>query len=151
MAHAHLRLRKPLNPFKHFYDSHFNGPIAHSQAESAAIVGKTTFTFKTELRNGLIMPDYLHDKPLCMRILDFVFNALRESRRGIDKLQKFHSQDYMVVMKYGLCFQVFLDDRSEDLSLASLVAIFKSICDTPTSSASSVAALTAADRDTYLS
>ena len=149
IAHAHLRPRKPINPFKHFYGSHFDGPTAHSQAERAAIVSKTAFTFKTELRNGLIMPDYLHDKPLCMRTLEFIFNAIRGPRRGIDKLQKFSGQDYMVVMKSGVYFQVFLHDGSEALSLASLIAIFKSICDGPTDPASSIAALTAADRDTW--
>ena len=124
ISHAHLRPRVPLNPFKHFYGSHFDGPIQHSQAEIAAIVSKAALTFKTKLQNGLIMPDYFHDKPLCMKTLEFVYNAGREPGRAIDKLQKFPTQDYIVVLRDGLYFQVSL---REDLSLASLIAIFQSI------------------------
>ena len=44
-AHAHLKIRAPINPFQHFYGSRFDGPIKHSQAERAAIVSKAAFTF----------------------------------------------------------------------------------------------------------
>ena len=95
----------------------------------------------------MLVPDYLHDKPLCMRTLNYLFNTAREPRRGTDELQKSPAQeDYMVVMKSGLCFQFFHHDRSGGLSLASLIALFRSICNEPIYPAASVTALTAADR-----
>ena len=150
MAHAHLGRRRPINPF-HNFGSHFDEPIKHSQAERAAIISKATFTFKSELQNGLIWPDYLHDKPLYMRSLNYIFNAVWEPRKGTDKLQKSPAQeDYIVVMKRGLYFQTFCHNRSGSLSLASLIATFQSICHEPICPTSSVAVLTAADRDTWV-
>ena len=148
-AHAHLRSRIPINPFQHFYGSHFEGPTNHSQAERAAIITKAVVAFKSELRNGLIKPDLLHGKPLCMKTLDFLFNAVRQPHKEVDKLQRFPGNDYIVVMKCSQFFEVPLEDENGELSLETFMTVFQSICNRTVLPSSAVAALTAANRDDW--
>ena len=146
---VYLRPRASINPTQTYFGSHFDGTFQQSQAERAGIITKAILEFKETLDRGCLEQDFLFDKALCMKSLDFIFNAVREPHKGVDRLQKYSQRDYAIVIKVGHYFQIDLHNDAVEKSQAAWIAAFESICTHTLEPGSSIATLTTADRDTW--
>ena len=147
--HVYLKPRAPMYPTQTFFGSHFDGPVAHSQAERAAIVTKAILDFKIKTDGGSLEPDFLHDKPLCMKSHDFIFGAVREPQKGVDILRKYSQSNHAIIMRAGHYFHINLGHDFGEWSLGSLLNAFQTICNDKLESVRPVALLTGADRETW--
>ncbi|KAI9689893.1 MAG: Type I Iterative PKS [Bathelium mastoideum] len=151
--HVYLNHRVPVNPLQHFYGSHVDSKIRHSQAERAAIIAVTAFQFKENLEAGKILPDVLNEDQLCMSSLPWLFNSSREPCRGTDVVHKYPDNDYCIALRRGHYFKVMLrtqnDGGMEFPSVGSLRRTFEHILEATHGWAPPVAALTADERNTW--
>ena len=147
--HVYLKNRAPINPYQHFWGTHTSSLVQHSQAERAAIITIAAMEFKTMIDTQRVAADTLNDQPLCMYSLDWIFNASRKPRFEVDMMRRFPGNDFIVVMRHDHYFKVNLESESQGLSYGTLLATFQAILEKTLPEAPSVAALTAANRDTW--
>lgn len=145
---VYLRPRSPINPTHTFFGSHVDGSFQQSQAERAAILTTATLGFRSRLLSGELDQDFLRDRPLCMSSLHLMFNTVREPNIKLDKFQRYHDEDYLVVMRTGHYFKIHFGIENGP-PLGGLIDTFQHICDLPLGPVPSVAALTATDRDSW--
>lgn len=148
-AHVYAKCRAPVNPFQHVGFCFKTDIVLHGQAEQAAIISLSAFQFKQRLEASEVEPDYLNEQALCMDSLQWLFNTHREPGIGIDNVRKCPENDYMVVMRHGHFFKVMLKEGRDNVSFATLKDTLQTILDTPTEDLSSVAALTADERNNW--
>ncbi|KAL2044068.1 hypothetical protein ABVK25_012498 [Lepraria finkii] len=148
-SHLYLNCRAPINPFQHFFGSHIEGSVRHSQATRAAIIAITAFRFKQRLAAETLVPDLLNEQPLCMSSLHWLFNTVRVPKIGTDEIRKLPSLDYIVVLRQGCYFKVALQKEQEHVSFADLESLFHQILRSTYETGPAVAALTADDRDNW--
>ena len=146
-ASRFLGVRKPTNPYTHFFGSHFEGQGPHSQAERAAIISTATLHFKQDLENGRIEPDRLNDQELCMTSLYWQFNATREPHVGLDQMKQYPGNDHIVALRHGRFYKIKLPKELGSSTYERLRETFQCILDADGDSGPSVASLTADDRD----
>ena len=147
--HVYLRCRAPVNPFQHFFGSFTASGQQHSQAERAAVICIAARQFKRLVDRDLVKPDTLNEQPLCMSSLKWLFIATRKPGIGIDVAEQSPENSHIVVLRHGHVFRVELRDGEKDTSFAKLHNIFQEILDTSGQQLSSVATLTADDRDNW--
>lgn len=146
---VYLRQRKPIHPLGTFYGVHSLIDRIHSQAERAAIIAETAYTFKQKLEANELEPDYLNEELLCSRSLNWLFNACREPRRSVDKTVKHERNNYVVVLRRGHAFKILLEHNSHPVSRAKLRDAFEKTLSLSSQMLPSVATLTADERDSW--
>ena len=109
--HCYLKVRAPINPFGSFFFSHkSDSETMHGQAERAAILSMTAFEFRQQLEAGLVKQDVLNEQPLSMNSLGWLFNTNREPRIGVDKMQRFPGNDYVIVLQRGHIYKAMFKE-----------------------------------------
>lgn len=146
---VYLRRRSPILPFGTFYGVHRLTETVHSQVERAAVIAKTAHAFKRKLEANKLGRDYLNEEPLCARSLDWLFNACREPLRTMDMVKKHQSNNYMVVLRRGHAFKVFLEEGAQPVKYTELRDALGEILRIPAGNVPSIATLTADERDSW--
>lgn len=123
----YLRRRDAIHPFYTFYCGHKLVAQPHTQAQRAAIIATTAFTFKQELEAGTLEQDQLNGEPLCMGSLQWLFNATREPGVVSDSMRRYSGNDYAVVLKEKELFQMQLRKGGRNASIQELEAAFHAI------------------------
>jgi hypothetical protein len=145
-AKLYLRVRDPLHLYGKFFGSHLVSSNQHSQAERAAIISLSAWDFKQRLEAGDVDPDYISEEPVCMDALRWLFNANREPHKTLDKMQKYPDNDYFIVLRRGHIFKVKF---AKDVSHEAMKRTFSAILRLSQEQLSSVATLTADQRDSW--
>lgn len=148
-AHVYLKCRAPINTFQHFGGCFMTDTVQHGQAEQAAIISLAAFQFKQRLEACKLDPDFLNEQPLCMSSLEWIFNTSREPRIGVDRVQKFAKNDFLVVLRRGHIFKVTLKGERGNVPYTTLKMAFQEILGRASSNKASVASLTADERDSW--
>jgi acyl carrier protein len=147
--HVYLGSRSPINPYQHF--ANWFPPLGGhlpTQAEAAAAISLGAFNFRQNLQKGDIRTEFMNDQPLCMVSLQYLFGTTREPDIGVDTIQQYHT-DYIVVLRNGHFFQVFLSSSEGILSYLELKETFRAILKESTTPILSLGTLTADDRDSW--
>ena len=144
-----LKMRRPINPFQHFFGSHIEGRFQHGQAERAAVISAAAFRFKHYLQTAQLKPDHLNDQPLCMATLERIFNCSRQPHSSIDKMKRFPSLDYFVALRRGRFYKITLKHNPGSPSYSLLEETFHKILEKERDCAPSIATLTADDRNNW--
>ena len=145
----YLKRRDPVHPYGTFYGSHTLTETLHDQAERAAVISLAAFAFKRQLDAGSAEPLQINEEPACMESVKWLFNTTREPGIGVDRICRYPGNDYLMALRRGHIFKVELAEKGKPVSYLTLRARFQSIIDSTTESRSPVAALSAADRDSW--
>ena len=145
----YLRRRSPILPFGTFYGVHRLTETVHSQTERAAVIAETAYAFKKKLEARKLEQDHLNEEPLCSRSLDWLFNACREPLRIMDRIKKHQSNNYMVVLRRGHAFKVFLEQGVQPVEHTQLRDVFGKILQISVREVPSIATLTADERNSW--
>ena len=145
----YLKRRDPVHPYGTFYGSHILTETLHDQAERAAVISLAAFAFKRRLDAGSVEPLQINEEPACMESLNWLFNTTREPAVGVDKICRYPGNDYLMALRRGHIFKVELAKKGKPVTFLTLRAKFQSIIDSTIESQPPVAALSAADRDSW--
>ena len=122
-----LSKRYPIAPYQSIMVTHRDSKRPQSQAERAAIISSSAFSFKRAMRAGMIETFWIAGKPLCTWSWDWLFNSVREPHVGCDKMMRYDGCDHIAVLRRGHVFKVMLQDQGEDLPFEKLKATFEAI------------------------
>lgn len=145
----YLNRRDPVYPYGIFYGGHLLTDNPHSQAERAAIISTAAYEFKLRIDAGELEQDYINGERLCMNSLEWLFNANRKPCPGTDQACKYPGNDYLVALRRGHIFKVFLTESEKPASFTRLHATFQAVLDDSTDRLPSVATLSADERDSW--
>ncbi|KAL9095179.1 MAG: hypothetical protein Q9165_002435 [Trypethelium subeluteriae] len=145
--HVYLNARAPVNPFQQFGGSFSTKSISYSQAVQAAMISTAMYEFKIRAEADNLGPDQLNGIPLCMSSLEWIFNATREPHAQVDQMQKYSSCDFMIVLRRGHILKVELSEDSRPVNYRALKSTFDTILDHTHKAKTSLATLTADDRN----
>lgn len=145
----YLKRRDPIHPYGNFYGVHLQTKTPHSQSTRAAIISVATYNFKQRMDGGNLEQDYLHEQPLCMKSLQWLFNANRTPSVGIDKLHRYPGNNYLVALRRGHIFKVMLTKGGESATFASLKTTFEAILKNSDERVPAIATLTADERNSW--
>lgn len=125
---VYLKRPHPVAPYSNVMGTHYDPPIAHSQAERAAVVTQAAVQFQRMVQANIVEPYWYFGKSSCTWQLQWLFNSTRIPGVNGDKMANFESQNYIVVLRRGRVFKVkILDSEEQDLQYEDLKAIFESI------------------------
>lgn len=149
LVRRYLRLRKPLVAHQSYFGTHPLGGVSYGSAERAAVVSLAVFDFKQTLESGSLETQYLSGQAIDPNSYHWLFNACREPHLGEDRLCKYPSNDYIVVLRHGKVFKVNLKIDTEQISFRALKHTFEEILSTSTGEISWISLLTLDERDTW--
>lgn len=132
-----------------FFGTHALGKKPHSQAERASLVSLAAFQYKLSIDDGTLPQDYRNELPLCMETVHWLFNAVRVPQEGCDRVDRWPSNDYLVVMRRGHVWKVPLMISGRVISHTQLKATFDSILEEPIEEDSWAPLLTTGNRDVW--
>nr|ALQ32917.1 putative polyketide synthase [Fusarium redolens] len=145
----HLKRRYPLAPFGNFLGTHFDSPIAHTQAERAAILTTALYEFKADRDAGRLEPDFLGTRANCGHSLSWLFNAVREPNVDCDKMMKYPDNEYVAVLRKGHLFKIPLKQAETTVSYDMLKETYQAIVDLDFKDNSWAGMLTTDNRDSW--
>ncbi|KAK3934736.1 hypothetical protein QBC46DRAFT_462469 [Diplogelasinospora grovesii] len=122
-----LSKRYPVAPYQSIMVTHRDSVKPQSQAERAAIIASSAFSFKHAMRAGTVEPYWVAGKPTCTSRWDWLYNSVREPRVGCDKMMRYDGCDHIAVLRRGHVFKVMLHEQGGDVPLEQLKATFDAI------------------------
>ena len=149
LAHRYLSLRKPLVAHQSYFGSHPLGRFTMDPAERAAIVTLAVFQFKKTLESGNLGTQYLSGQAVDPDSYQWLFNACREPCVGTDRIHKYASDEYIVVMRRGHFYKIILEEGTQSMSLKTLKAILERILKSDITTISWLSILTADERNEW--
>ena len=147
--YIYLNRRDPVYPYGIFYGSHLLTETPHTQAERAAIISTATYEFKRRMDAGELKQEYMNEDPICMNSLQWLFNTNRMPCVGRDNICKYPGNDYLVALRRGHVFKIVLISKGKPVSYEDLRASFRAILHSSEERLTSVATLTADERDSW--
>ncbi|KAK4210859.1 hypothetical protein QBC37DRAFT_27292 [Rhypophila decipiens] len=143
----HLRMRQALQ-YTNFMAINHPSPVAHSQAERAALLAVTAFQLKKDIDNKAIENLFILDTPVCQAPLKWLFNTYRRPQIGMDELHK-GVGDYCVVLKRGRLFRVDLQNGDVPASIDTVKSAMTAILDQVRDEGAWAGILTSDNRDSW--
>jgi NADPH:quinone reductase-like Zn-dependent oxidoreductase len=144
-----LDRRYPVVPYSSFFFTHPEPKVQHTQAERAALIAVTAFKHKQTIDDGKLEQQYLNERPLCMRLFDWIFNTAREPCLGSDEMHKFPGYNHIVVFRHGHAFKVDLMENGANVPFAHLRDTFEDIINHVGEEVEWAGILTSDDRDNW--
>jgi acyl transferase domain-containing protein/NADPH:quinone reductase-like Zn-dependent oxidoreductase/acyl carrier protein len=149
LASGFLERRVQLVPFSSFFFGHPHSEHPHTQAERATVISIAAFKYKQLLDGGQIQSEILNEQPTCMELYQWIFNTSRRPCIGVDVMDKFPGNDYLIALKNGRAFKVALTNGSGHVSYRELKVVFETILDTVDDSVSWAGILTSDERNSW--
>ena len=145
----YLDTREPVYPFGIFYGSHLLTEVPHSQPERAAVISLDSLKFMQRLNAGELKQDFLNEEPLCMNSLQWLFNTARQPFVNVDKVSKQAPNEYLITLRRGHIFKVYLTKEGKTISYGDLKTVFQMILNNSDEELPAVATLTADERQSW--
>ena len=101
------------------------------------------------LNAGELKQDFLNEEPLYMDSLQWLFNTTRQPFVDVDKVSKQAPNDYLITLRRGHIFKVYLTKEGETVSYGELKTVFQMILNNSDEELSAVATLTADERQSW--
>ncbi|KAI0198106.1 polyketide synthase [Astrocystis sublimbata] len=145
-----LKTRDNRPRLNNFFGTHRPTKHRHSQAEKAALVSLAAYRYKVSLVDGTVAQDYSNDQPLCMEAVHWLFNTNRVPAEGCDHVDSWPGNDYLVAMRRGHVYKVWLRDESgKTITHSELKSKFQFILEQSPSEANMASVLTTGNRDVW--
>jgi Choline/Carnitine o-acyltransferase len=145
----YLKRGDPGHPHGTFYSGHLLTEKPQIQAERAAIMSAAANHFKQQLDNGKLKPEHMNEEPICLDSLKWLFNANREPCVGVDTMQRYPANEYLVAMRRGHFSKIMLRDGRTATFYSVLQAKFQAILNESAEGALAVVALSSRERDKW--
>lgn len=126
---AYLEYRDPVVMFVSYFYCHKDDRHRRLAAQRAAALTKATLSFKRQVDEGTLEPDYMRKAPIAMSSFRYMFNTCRIPGEGKDKVTIFGARgnQYIVVARKNRFFKVWHEVDGRELSTADLEEQFRRV------------------------
>ena len=126
---AYLGYRDPVVIFVSYFYCHKDDRHRRLPAQRAAALTKATLSFKRQVDEGTLEPDYMRKAPIAMSSFRYMFNTCRIPEEGKDKVTIFGAEgnQYIVVARKNRFFKVWHEVDGRELSTADLEEQFRRV------------------------
>lgn len=153
---AYLTYRDPVVPYVSYFYSHKDDKLRKNPATRAAAISTAALSFKVQVDNKTLEPEYMRKLPLCMDSYKYMFNTSRLPIAGRDDaiIYEAKGHNHILVIRKNRFFKIVHEDAKtgKQLSTAELEAqfelIFAATKDQPKGTA--IGALTSENRDKWV-
>ena len=149
---AYLEYRDPVVIFVSYFYSHKDDRARRLPAQRAAALTKGALSFKRQIDEDTLEPDYMRKQPIAMSSFKYMFNTCRIPQPGRDKVTIYgpKGNQFIVVMRKNRFFKVWHEIDGKELSTADLEKQFnKVIAMAGDKAAIPVGAFTSDNRDNW--
>jgi carnitine O-acetyltransferase len=126
---AYLEYRDPVVMFVSYFYTHKDDRHRKLPAQRAAALTKAALSFKTQIDEGTLEPDYMRKAPIAMSSFKYMFNTCRIPGEGKDKVTIFghKGNQFIVVARKNRFFKIWHELDGKELSTADLEEQFKKV------------------------
>lgn len=150
---AYLAYRDPVVPYVSYFYSHKDDKLRKNPATRAAAIATAALSFKVQVDNKTLEPEYMKKLPLCMDSYKFMFNGSRVPLPGADAPVAYDPQTHkhILVIRKNRFFKVLHEVDGKQLSTAEIEAQLNKILDATKDQpkATAIGALTSENRDKW--
>lgn len=149
---SYLGYRDPVVPYVSYFYSYIDDKKRRDPVVRAAAITTVALSFKKQVDEGTLEPEYMRGKPLCMDTYQYMWNCCRIPAKPADFPQKYNPQEnkHFIVIRKGQFFKVMHDVGGRQLSLAEFEAQFRRVLEMAKGrSVPPVGALTSENRDVW--
>lgn len=151
---AYLTYRDPVVPYVSYFYSYKDDKKRKDPAARAAAITTAALSFRADVLNGTLEPEYMKKLPICMDSYQYMFNCSREPIANRDHVTKYDpsANQHVIVVRKNRFFKVLHEVDGKQLSTAEIQAqydqIYAATKDQPEGPA--IGAFTSENRDKYL-
>jgi carnitine O-acetyltransferase len=126
---AYLEYRDPVVMFVSYFYSHKDDKKRRLPDQRAASLTKAALSFKKQVDEGTLEPDYMRKAPIAMSSFNYMFNTCRIPEAPKDKVTIFGHQgnQFIVVMRKNRFYKVWHEINGQELSTADLEVQFRKV------------------------
>ncbi|SPO02621.1 probable carnitine O-acetyltransferase precursor [Cephalotrichum gorgonifer] len=148
---AYLTYRDPVVPYVSYFYSHRDDRKRRDPAKRAAAITTAALSFKAQVDQGTLEPEYMKKLPICMDSYKWMFNASRVAARPADYPVKYSAEEnkHILVIRKNQFFKVLHEVDGKQLNTSELEQQFKRIYDLASTPVTPVGALTSENRDVW--
>ncbi|KAF8457579.1 carnitine O-acetyltransferase precursor [Kalaharituber pfeilii] len=149
---AYLGYRDPVVPYVSYFYSYIDDRTRRDQATRAAAITTAALSFKKQVDEGTLEPEYMRKAPICMDSYQYMWNCCRIPAKPADYPQKYSPEEnkHFIVMRKGQFFKVMHEVGGKQLSTMELEAQFRRVLELAKhKSVTPVGALTSENRDIW--
>lgn len=146
---AYLAYRDPVVPYVSYFYSHRDDRKRKDPVKRAAAISTAVLSFKKQVDEGTLEPEYMKKLPICMDSYKWMFNASRVAAKPADYPVKFDAKanKHLVALRKNNVYKILHEVDGKQLSTAELEAQFKRVYELASSRGPAVGALTSENRD----
>lgn len=146
---AYLAYRDPVVPYVSYFYSHRDDRKRRDPVKRAAALSTAVLSFKKQVDEGTLEPEYMKKLPICMDSYKWMFNASRVAAKPADYPVKFDAQSnkHFVAIRKNNVYKILHEVDGKQLSTAELEAQFKRVYELASSRGPAIGALTSENRD----
>lgn len=146
---AYLAYRDPVVPYVSYFYSHRDDRKRRDPVKRAAAISTAVLSFKKQVDEGTLEPEYMKKLPICMDSYQWMFNASRVAAKPADYPVKFDAKanKHLVAIRKNNVYKILHEVDGKQLSTAELEAQFKRVYELASSRGPAVGALTSENRD----
>ena len=126
---AYLEYRDPVVMFVSYFYTHKDDRHRKLPAQRAAALTKAALSFKRQIDEGTLEPDYMRKAPIAMSSFKYMFNTCRIPGEGKDKVTIFGPQgnQFIVVARKNRFYKIWHEIDGRELSTADLEEQFRKV------------------------
>ena len=126
---AYMEYRDPVVMFVSYFYCHKDDRNRKLPAQRAAALTKAALSFKREIDEGTLEPDYMRKAPIAMSSFRYMFNTCRIPQEGKDKVTIFGAQgnQFITVVRKNRFYKVWHEVDGKELSTADLEWQFRKV------------------------
>ena len=126
---AYLEYRDPVVMFVSYFYAHKDDRHRKLPAQRAAALSKAALSFKRQIDEGTLEPDYMRKAPIAMSSFKYMFNTCRIPGEGKDKVTIFGPQgnQFIVVARKNRFYKIWHEIDGRELSTADLEEQFRKV------------------------
>lgn len=149
---AYLEYRDPVVIFVSYFYCHRDDRFRKLPAQRAAALTKAALSFKRQVDEDTLEPDYMRKAPIAMRSFKYMFNTCRIPEQPKDRVTIFgpKGNQFILVMRKNKCYKVWHEIDGKELSTADLEQQFRKVIEMAgTESGVPIGAFTSDNRDNW--
>ncbi|KAH8894035.1 acyltransferase ChoActase/COT/CPT [Thozetella sp. PMI_491] len=149
---AYLSYRDPVVPYVSYFYSHRDDRRRRDPAKRAAAISTAALSFKQQVDQGTLEPEFMKKLPICMDSYKWMFNASRVAAKPADHPIKFDPAEqknkHILVIRKNQFWKLVHEVDGKELNTSELEAQFRRIYELA-QRAPAVGALTSENRDVW--
>lgn len=149
---AYLDVRDPVVPYVSYFYSHKDDKLRKKPAARAASLTSVALTFKDQVDNKTLEPEYMKKNPICMDAYKYMFNTCRiPVQGGTDYPETYSAKDnqYILAIRKNRFFKIYHDVNGQRLSAGDLEKQFEQVYQLADTRGPAIGALTSWNRDKW--